>query len=117
MENELHESLQQHRNCLHSYTVENAHGLCSKREKSDNIPTDSLGSESSKQSQTCDIDAQASDNCEKTINWNTNCTFTRPRIFCLQHALEIEEFLEGKGGVHALIICHSGIIQRRLTLF
>jgi hypothetical protein len=111
-ENKLHGSLQQHRNCLHSCSVEKAHRSCSDREKSDNMLVDSLGTESNKQLNTCDIDPQTSDNCKNIINWNTNCTFARPRIFCLQHALEIEELLEGKGGVHALIICHSGTVQR-----
>jgi len=34
--------------------------------------------------------------------------FNRPRIFCLQHALEVDELLHSKGGAHVLVICHSG---------
>ncbi|GJN30321.1 hypothetical protein PR202_gb18616 [Eleusine coracana subsp. coracana] len=98
---------QQHSTCLYSCSSENVHFSESEKEKSDNIPTDSVGSELSNHSGRCDIDAQALDNSENNINWNTNSTFARPRIFCLQHALEIEKMLEGKGGVHALIICHS----------
>lgn len=37
--------------------------------------------------------------------------FCRPRIFCLQHALEIEELLQCKGGANVLIICHSDYIK------
>ncbi|TVU48357.1 hypothetical protein EJB05_07991, partial [Eragrostis curvula] len=106
-ENELDGPLLQHSNCLHSCSIENALHSFSSREKSDNVPADSLSSELSKQIDRCDIDAKFLDNCENTSTWNTSCTFARPRIFCLQHALEIEELLEGKGGVHALIICHS----------
>ncbi|KAF8397713.1 hypothetical protein HHK36_016635 [Tetracentron sinense] len=40
--------------------------------------------------------------------WNTSNGYLRPRIFCLEHALEIEELLHSKGGVNVLVICHSG---------
>lgn len=35
-------------------------------------------------------------------------TYFRPRIFCLEHAIEVEELLSGKGGADVLVICHSG---------
>jgi len=44
---------------------------------------------------------------EKT-KWNSSHGFNRPRIFCLQHALEVEELLHSEGGAHVLVICHSG---------
>jgi hypothetical protein len=107
-ENELSGPVQQHSDSSHSRGSENTLHSCSNREKSDNtIPNDSLGPEVK---QTGDIDVQTVEGCDGTINWNTSSTFARPRIFCLQHALEIEELLESKGGVHALIICHSGRI-------
>ncbi|CAN4114264.1 unnamed protein product [Withania somnifera] len=31
----------------------------------------------------------------------------RPRIFCLEHAIQIEELLHTKGGANVLVICHS----------
>ncbi|KAL3650010.1 hypothetical protein CASFOL_006413 [Castilleja foliolosa] len=31
----------------------------------------------------------------------------KPRVFCLEHAIEIEKLLSLKGGVNALVICHS----------
>jgi hypothetical protein len=34
----------------------------------------------------------------------------RPRLFCLQHALQTEELLQKGGGARALAICHAGII-------
>ncbi|KAL5569355.1 hypothetical protein UlMin_025930 [Ulmus minor] len=40
-------------------------------------------------------------------SWNTSNKFLRPRSFCLEHALEIVELLQGKGGVKVLVICHS----------
>lgn len=33
----------------------------------------------------------------------------RPRLFCLQHALQTEELLQNEGGARVLAICHSGI--------
>lgn len=40
--------------------------------------------------------------------WNTSNSFLRPSIFCLEHALEVEELLQCRGGANVLIICHSG---------
>ncbi|KAJ6772994.1 LYSINE-SPECIFIC DEMETHYLASE [Salix koriyanagi] len=39
--------------------------------------------------------------------WNTSRKFSRPRIFCLEHGVQIEELLQSKGGANMLIICHS----------
>ncbi|RLN19573.1 lysine-specific demethylase SE14-like [Panicum miliaceum] len=106
-ENELAGPVQQHSDSSYYCRSENTLYSCSNWKKSDNtIPKDSLGPEV-KQTGRCDINVQAVESCDGTINWNTSSTFARPRIFCLQHALEIEELFEGKGGVHALIICHS----------
>ncbi|KAL6902365.1 hypothetical protein ACP4OV_005241 [Aristida adscensionis] len=111
-ENGLDAPLGQHSDSLHSCRSENTLHSCSHEENSENrISADSLGSEISQQAGKVDIDAQAVDNSDDTVNWNTSSTFARPRIFCLQHALEIEELLEEKGGVHALIICHSDYIK------
>lgn len=46
------------------------------------------------------------DNLDK--QWSRVSGFLRPRIFCLEHGLEIEELLQSKGGADVLIICHSG---------
>lgn len=40
--------------------------------------------------------------------WNTSNSSLRPRIFCLEHAIEIEKLLGSKGGANVLVICHSG---------
>ncbi|RZC70486.1 hypothetical protein C5167_033615 [Papaver somniferum] len=45
------------------------------------------------------------DNLDK--QWSRVSGFLRPRIFCLEHGLEIEELLQSKGGADVLIICHS----------
>lgn len=39
--------------------------------------------------------------------WNTSNEFLRPRVFCLEHAIQIEELLRSKGGANILILCHS----------
>ncbi|GAB4836436.1 hypothetical protein Ancab_001348 [Ancistrocladus abbreviatus] len=39
--------------------------------------------------------------------WSTCDGFLRPRIFCLEHAVQIEELLRLKGGANMLVICHS----------
>ena len=115
MENVLDAPVQQHSISSHSCRSENTLHSCSDRENSENgIPKDSLGPELSKQTAKGHINAQATESSDGSINWNTSCTFARPRIFCLQHALEIEELLEGKGGAHALIICHSGRLEKLL---
>ncbi|XP_008775348.2 lysine-specific demethylase SE14 [Phoenix dactylifera] len=49
--------------------------------------------------------------CHENTKWNTSSEFLRSRIFCLQHALEIEELLQCKGGAHVLIICHSDYLK------
>lgn len=38
--------------------------------------------------------------------WNNSCKYLRPRVFCLEHALQIEELLQSKGGASVLVICH-----------
>ncbi|CAL0316108.1 unnamed protein product [Lupinus luteus] len=45
----------------------------------------------------------------KTFNkcWNASSKFLRPRIFCLEHAVQIVDMLQSKGGANVLIICHS----------
>ncbi|KZV24735.1 hypothetical protein F511_09209 [Dorcoceras hygrometricum] len=42
-----------------------------------------------------------------TDRWNISNNFLKPRIFCLEHAMEIEELLCSKGGANVLVICHS----------
>ncbi|KAL6980338.1 hypothetical protein U1Q18_021980 [Sarracenia purpurea var. burkii] len=39
--------------------------------------------------------------------WSATRGFLRPRIFCLEHAIQIEEMLHSKGGANVLVICHS----------
>ncbi|CBI31438.3 unnamed protein product, partial [Vitis vinifera] len=39
--------------------------------------------------------------------WNKSTELLRPRIFCLEHAVQIKELLQPKGGASMLIICHS----------
>lgn len=48
------------------------------------------------------------DTSDEITNWNRSNGFLRPRIFCLQHALEAVELLQSNGGVHVLVTCHSG---------
>ncbi|XVE68864.1 hypothetical protein DITRI_Ditri09bG0104100 [Diplodiscus trichospermus] len=39
--------------------------------------------------------------------WDTYNKYLRPRIFCLEHAVQLEELLQSKGGAKMLVICHS----------
>ncbi|XVF75567.1 hypothetical protein PTKIN_Ptkin13bG0197200 [Pterospermum kingtungense] len=39
--------------------------------------------------------------------WNASKKYLRPRIFCLEHAVQVEELLQSKGGAKMLVICHS----------
>ncbi|KAK6233998.1 hypothetical protein QUC31_006404 [Theobroma cacao] len=39
--------------------------------------------------------------------WDTSNIYMRPRIFCLEHAVQVEEILQSKGGAKMLVICHS----------
>ncbi|PNT78184.1 hypothetical protein BRADI_1g74997v3 [Brachypodium distachyon] len=108
MEKQLDGPLLLHSNGSHSCSSENTLNLCINTETTETeILSDGFGTESSKQIGRGDIDSQVVKSCADSIDWNVTSAFVRPRIFCLQHALEIEELLEGKGGSHALIICHS----------
>lgn len=44
---------------------------------------------------------------EITKRWNISNAFSKPRMFCLEHAMEIEELLCSEGGANVLVICHS----------
>ncbi|KAL6497696.1 hypothetical protein OROHE_027021 [Orobanche hederae] len=48
-----------------------------------------------------------SSNVEITEGWNISNVSLRPRIFCIEHAIEIEKLLNSKGGANVLVICHS----------
>ncbi|KAK3036679.1 hypothetical protein RJ639_031547, partial [Escallonia herrerae] len=39
--------------------------------------------------------------------WATSSGSQRPRIFCLEHAIQIEKLLHLKGGANVLVLCHS----------
>ncbi|KAL4332380.1 hypothetical protein GQ457_07G018520 [Hibiscus cannabinus] len=39
--------------------------------------------------------------------WNTCNKYLRPRIFCLEHAVQVNELLQSKGGAKIMVICHS----------
>ncbi|CAM0870755.1 unnamed protein product [Alopecurus aequalis] len=107
---ELDGPLLPHSNSSHSCSSENTlHPSINTETTGTKISSDGFGTESSKQTGRGDIDAKSVESCAGS--WNITSAFVRPRIFCLQHALEIEELLEGKGGAHALIICHSDYTQ------
>ncbi|XP_020525115.1 probable lysine-specific demethylase ELF6 isoform X3 [Amborella trichopoda] len=42
-----------------------------------------------------------------TNHWNLSEDNFRPRIFCLEHAFEVDKMLQRKGGVNMLLLCHS----------
>ncbi|GAB2250583.1 hypothetical protein Droror1_Dr00016833 [Drosera rotundifolia] len=39
--------------------------------------------------------------------WNISDEFLRPRILCLEHAVQTEDMLRPNGGANMLVICHS----------
>lgn len=39
--------------------------------------------------------------------WDTSNKYLRPRVFCLEHAVQTEELLQSIGGVIMMVICHS----------
>ncbi|XP_022742304.1 probable lysine-specific demethylase ELF6 isoform X2 [Durio zibethinus] len=43
--------------------------------------------------------------------WDTTNKYLRPRIFCLEHAVQVEELLQSKGGAKMLVICHSDYLK------
>ncbi|PKU67351.1 lysine-specific demethylase REF6 isoform X1 [Dendrobium catenatum] len=43
--------------------------------------------------------------------WDVSNILLRPRVFCLQHAIEVEELLHNRGGVHIRVICHSDYLK------
>lgn len=58
--------------------------------------------------------SSAKDSTHQSLNkfnkcWDTSSKFLRPRIFCLEHAVQIVEMLQCKGGANVLVICHSGL--------
>ncbi|EEF30705.1 conserved hypothetical protein [Ricinus communis] len=50
---------------------------------------------------------EESGNLPLSRGWNNSSKFLRPRIFCLEHGVQIEELLRSKGGANMLLICHS----------
>lgn len=69
-------------------------------------PTGAYSSIEKPQSKCCLEDFSPS---TSIININDGpSTYFRPRIFCLEHAIQVEELLSGKGGADLLVICHSG---------
>ncbi|CAA2991256.1 probable lysine-specific demethylase ELF6 [Olea europaea subsp. europaea] len=49
----------------------------------------------------------ASSKVKTAMGWNISGAFEKPRLFCLEHAIEIEGLLSTKGGAKVLVICHS----------
>ncbi|CAN8257194.1 unnamed protein product [Cochlearia groenlandica] len=45
---------------------------------------------------------------EKTYSeWNTSSRYIRPRIFCLEHTIELQRLMHSRGGLKFLVICHK----------
>ncbi|CAI9772995.1 unnamed protein product [Fraxinus pennsylvanica] len=49
----------------------------------------------------------ASSKAKTAMGWNISGAFEKPRLFCLEHAIETEGLLSTKGGAKVLVICHS----------
>eukprot|EP01018_Ginkgo_biloba_P034449 Gb_39738 [translate_table: standard] len=53
------------------------------------------------------IPSTATWSCKTASLWKPTKGFIRPHVFCLEHALEVEEQLRPMGGAHLLLLCHS----------
>ncbi|KAG8493276.1 hypothetical protein CXB51_010828 [Gossypium anomalum] len=95
------------------------------------LPVDHLSSQGPtvlvpKNAHSCPIEGSVSDNLNHVLDlslpskhsalpsitkfshgWDTSNKYLRPRIFCLEHAVQVEELLRSKGGAKMLVICHS----------
>uniref|UniRef100_A0A1J3FQE6 Putative lysine-specific demethylase ELF6 n=1 Tax=Noccaea caerulescens TaxID=107243 RepID=A0A1J3FQE6_NOCCA len=57
-----------------------------------------------------EIDAQEITTLSSKISdceWNTSSRDIRPRIFCLEHTIELQRLLQSRGGLKFLAICHK----------
>ncbi|CAA7033953.1 unnamed protein product [Microthlaspi erraticum] len=57
-----------------------------------------------------EIDAQEITTLSSKISdceWNMSSRDIRPRIFCLEHTIELQRLLQSRGGVKFLVICHK----------
>ncbi|KAF7850976.1 hypothetical protein BT93_L4775 [Corymbia citriodora subsp. variegata] len=50
---------------------------------------------------------QVASNTDSEKGMGSSGGLLRPRIFCLEHAIQTEELLRSKGGANVLVICHS----------
>ncbi|PPD97319.1 hypothetical protein GOBAR_DD05664 [Gossypium barbadense] len=95
------------------------------------LPVDHLSSQGPtvlvpKNAHSCPIEGSVSDNLNHVLDlslpskqsalpsitkfsdgWDTSNKYLRPRVFCLEHAVQVEELLQSKGGAKMLVICHS----------
>ncbi|KAG7554063.1 JmjN domain [Arabidopsis suecica] len=39
--------------------------------------------------------------------WKSSSRYIRPRIFCLEHTIELQRLLQSRGGLKFLVICHK----------
>jgi hypothetical protein len=49
--------------------------------------------------------------------WKTSSRYIRPRIFCLEHTIELQRLLQSRGGLKFLVICHKGLSASFAILF
>lgn len=75
------------------------HGASNKGSVAENLPTVSNSSPT--------MNLPLHSTIKSKNGWNANNKFLRPRSFCLEHAVEIVELLQSKGGANVLVICHS----------
>ncbi|KAJ0243942.1 lysine-specific demethylase ELF6 [Hirschfeldia incana] len=54
-----------------------------------------------------EIDAQEITSEKSDSEWNTSSRYIRPRIFCLEHTIELQRLLQSRGGLKFLVICHK----------
>ncbi|KAH9302887.1 hypothetical protein KI387_014470, partial [Taxus chinensis] len=73
-------------------------------------PCDIVGATMSHVAETSSLQGKTYDTSRQSTNaaslWKPAKGFLRPRVFCLEHALEMKEQLQPMGGAHILILCH-----------
>ncbi|KAG2262516.1 hypothetical protein Bca52824_069595 [Brassica carinata] len=59
-----------------------------------------------------EITAQSSEKSD--CEWNTSSRYTRPRIFCLEHTIELQRLLQSRGGLKFL--AHAAIVAEEVKV-
>ncbi|CAN7036929.1 unnamed protein product [Brassica oleracea var. botrytis] len=68
---------------------------------------DALKDLSERQGEIDALENKAESSETSDCEWNTSSRYVRPRIFCLEHTIELQRLLQSRGGLKFLVICHK----------